>query len=310
MAIRQLSIEIELPNISEEDLDRLANRHPSEARFVRTTHWGQREYQKAEELGRRVDDELRHAYNDFAAQSRDIYGQFALPLLENDGLPGESLVALRAEWSLDGRGWQPFVPFVATLRLEGHAPLVSYVTGVEWTALEGRLAAGFTATEGFTLLADAILRYEQEDYSIALLQLNTAVEWAEREFLAQRLGGIVPPESLKYVLRQGQDQRERQWVRPLCMQLGIVIPDRTWSDLARLRNLRGEAAHGRQAGPAFTLPQAEFLQLLRIASEVIALLTGQPAPKLPYPGTSLPTEDWMPIPWLTIGVSSADHRLT
>jgi hypothetical protein len=257
-----------------------------------------------------VAGELRHAYNDFAAQSRDMYGQFALPLLDNDGLPGESLVALQAEWALDGQDWQPFVPFVATLRLEGHAPLVSYITNAEWTALKGRLATGIAATEGFTLLADAILRYEQEDYSIALLQLNTAVEWAEREVLAQRLGRLVPPDSLKYVLRQGQDQRERQWVRPLCMQLGIVMPDRTWSDLARLRNLRGEAAHGRQAGSAFTLPQAEFLQLLRTASEVIALLTQQPAPKLPYPGTALPTEDWMPIPWLTIGVSSADDRRT
>src|SRR5712691_5553605 len=37
MAIRQPGIELDLPNISEEDLARLAKRHPSEARFVRTT---------------------------------------------------------------------------------------------------------------------------------------------------------------------------------------------------------------------------------------------------------------------------------
>jgi hypothetical protein len=137
---------------------------------------------------------------------------------------------------------------------------------------------------------------------MALLQLNTAVEWAEREFLSQRLRTLIPPECLRHVLRQGQEQRERQWVRPLCNQLGITISDQTWKDIACLRTLRGEAAHGRHSGSKFLLQQDKFLALLRSATTAISVLIGHPSPKLPYPGNALPIEDWRPIPWITIGV--------
>lgn len=80
MPIRRIGLEIELPNVEDEDIDRLLNQHLTESRFVRTTRWGQRQYQKAETLGLRVAGELRHAYNDFAMRSRDLWGQFALPM--------------------------------------------------------------------------------------------------------------------------------------------------------------------------------------------------------------------------------------
>jgi hypothetical protein len=302
LPIRRIGLELELSNVEDEDIDRLLNRHPTEDRFIRTTRWGQRQYQKAEMLGLRVAGELRHAFNDFATRLRDLWGQFALPILDDDGLPGEMLVGLNTVWSLDAQTWHPFIPFAATLPLRGHAVLTAYITGDEWLQLETQLSGALNVPEGFTLLSDAIVRYEQEDYSMALLQLNTAVEWAEREFLAQRLHTSIPPKSLKHVLRQTQEQRERQWVRPLCNQLGITIADRTWKDIACLRTLRGGAAHGRHSDSKFLLPQAKFLTLLRSATIVISMLIGQPPPKLPYAGTAIPLEDWMPIPWIIIGV--------
>jgi hypothetical protein len=137
---------------------------------------------------------------------------------------------------------------------------------------------------------------------MALIQLNTAVEWAERTFLSQQLSASIPPESLDRVIHQPQESQEDHWVQPLCKQLGITIPRQTWGALKHLRNLRNSAAHPSLSGSKFSLPQGEFLRLLYSATDVISTLIGQPLPKLPYAGMALPIEDWMPIPWLSIGV--------
>jgi hypothetical protein len=301
MPIRRIGLEIELPNVEDEDIDRLLNRHPTEDRFVRTTRWGQRQYQKAETLGLRVARELRHAFNNFATRSRDLWGQFAFPNLDDEGLPGEMLVGLETVWSLDAQGWQPFVPFVATLPLRGHAVLTSYVTNEEWGQLESHLCGTLSVPQGYTLISDAIVRYEQEDHPMALIQLNTAVEWAERMFLTQQLSGSIPSESLERVLLQPQASQEDHWVKPFCKQLGITISSHTWGDLENIRRRRNAAAHASLSGSKFSLPQPEFLKLLRSVTTMISVLIGQHPPKLPYAGTALPIEDWMPIPWVNIG---------
>ena len=144
---------------------------------------------------------------------------------------------------------------------------------------------------------------------MALIQLNTAVEWAERAFLSQQLSASIPRDSLNHVIYQTLELQETHWVKPLCKQLGITIPREMWDALKEIRSRRNTAAHASLSGSKFSLPQVKFLDLLRSATTVISALIGQPPPKLPYPGNALPIDDWMPIPWITIGVQPEGDNL-
>jgi hypothetical protein len=274
-----LSVDLVLDDLTDDELSRLEGHHPSAAYY--TSQHGR--YQEAHELGARIASTLIEACNLVVRAIARRFGQFWLKPIRRDESLQHFLIAIGAEWSSPG-GWAPL--FVQPPSSGGRIFLGvadQYLEISDWTSLDPDLNGLHPQNVGFSLVAEARQRFEENDVQVAIIHLNSALEWCVQTFLNGKLGPVIPQTSLETVLRQSHGRLLTDWVLPLVRQLGIDLESREWPSIRRIQELRAEAGHPSRVVGLASLGEQDFNRLAQDATVTIAKLLGVPTPKMPPP---------------------------
>jgi hypothetical protein len=287
--VEVLRISIRLKNVSADDLDRLYVRHTSErtwvAHFETSAGVGlDQSYQEAPELGRRVVAEIRETVNLILRFVRDNYGQHWLRLLSQDEKSLQNFLDdARAEWREPTNPWKRLliaVPVVSLGRVY-LGVMKLYLEVSDWQTIQQAVGRKEEPSSGFALLSDSRERYYQGEPRIAIIYLNSALEWAVQRFLRNQLSSKIPSEALEKVLSQTHARLLADWVLPLDRTIGLGLEHREWPSIKKIQKLRREAGHPGTSNEISTLTDLDFLKLVRDASTAIAKLSGLAVPKVP-----------------------------
>jgi hypothetical protein len=118
---------------------------------------------------------------------------------------------------------------------------------------------------------------------VAIIGINSALEWAVQRFLRDRLGPKIPSKSLEELLKQSHGRLLDDWVLPLDREISLGFQSHEWPSIKRVQELRREAGHPAVSTGIKNLTDAEFQRLVRDAISAVAKLTGLPTPKMPPP---------------------------
>ena len=283
---------IELHDVEDNDTDRLYLRHASaktyKAHFQTASGPVDQSYQEALAFGQRVGREILEGLNLVLRFVRVNYGQHWIQLVSGDEAVQNFLDSVRAEWREGSNPWS---------RLLVSPPVVSvgpvfagsgnlYLETADWDAVQKAIAANEMPADGFALISEARERYEQGDRQVAIINLNSALEWAVERFLRQQLGPRIPPESLDKLLEQTHGRLLSDWVLPLSRSLGLALDNNEWPNIRKIQQLRREAGHPTVRVGIDALYAPEFWKLVKDATSAMVKMTGLPKPKAPPPMTA------------------------
>jgi hypothetical protein len=158
-----------------------------------------------------------------------------------------------------------------------------YLEIFDWQTIQSAIGKADSPPDGFTLLSDSKDRYHKGDRRIAIMHLNSALEWAVHRFLHAQLSSRIPPESLENLLKQTHGRLLRDWVLPLDRRLHLGLEHGEWPSIRRIQELRKEAGHPTVSTGLCNLTDADFAKLVKDATHAVAKLTGIPVPKSPPP---------------------------
>jgi hypothetical protein len=286
-----LKVSVRVEGVSADDLDRLYVRHASactfKAHFETNSGPLDQTYQEALELGRRVVKEIREPVNLVLRFIRDNYGQHWLRLLSDDDEEQlqNFLDDVRAEWREDTNPWKRLLvtPRVIAIRGVYLRAANLYLEIVDWEAIQQAVVRNERPSDGFTLLSDSRERYYQGDTRVAIIHLNSALEWAVQRFLHDQLGSKIPSKSLEELLKQSHGRLLDDWVLPLDRDLGLGLEQNEWPSVKRIQKLRREAGHPTLVSEINNLTNMDFHWLAKHATSAVAKLSGQTVPKTPPP---------------------------
>ncbi len=289
--VEVLRISIRLENVSAGDLDRLYARHTSDsihvAHFETSSGVGlDIPYQETPELGRRVVAEIRETVNLVLRFVRDNYGQHWLrPLSQDERSLQNFLDDARAEWREGKNPWKKLlVAHLMTYMVGAWLGVMKlYLEVGDWQTIQQAVSRKEEPSSGFALLSDSRERYYQGEPRIAIIYLNSALEWAVQRFLRNQLSSKIPSEALEKLLSQTHARLLADWVLPLDHSIGLGLEHNEWPSLKRIQKLRGEAGHPATTNEIGTLTDLDFVKLVRDASTAIAKLSGLVVPKVPPP---------------------------
>ncbi len=289
--VEDLRISIRLENVSADDLDRLYARHTSErtwvAHFETSAGVGlDQSYQEAPELGRRVVAEIRETVNLILRFVRDNYGQHWLRLLSQDEKSLQNFLDdVRAEWREATNPWRRLLIAVLVTSIGSVylGVMRLYLEVGDWHTIQQAVARKEEPSSVFALLSDSRERYYQGEPRIAIIYLNSALEWAVQRFLRDQLSSKIPSEALEKVLSQTHARLLADWVLPLDRTIALGLEHKEWPSIKKIQKLRGEAGHPAKSNEISTLTILDFEKLVRDASTAIAKLSGLVAPKIPPP---------------------------
>ena len=117
-----------------------------------------------------------------------------------------------------------------------------YLEISDWRTIQHAVERNESPADGFTLLSDSRERYHQGDRKVAIIHLNSALEWAVHHFLDSQLGSKIPSESLKELLKQSHGRLLENWVLPLDRDLALGLERDEWPSIKRIQDLRKEGA--------------------------------------------------------------------
>jgi hypothetical protein len=243
------------------------------------------DYQSAEELGRRIVEDIKDSGNTLLRLIRTNYGQHWLKPVGMDEPDLQNFLdSAKARWQKNGV-WTPLVVSPRVVRLPGGVVGGGrqYLEVSDWTAIQTAVGRGETPSEAYTLVSDAKERFEQGDKHIAVLHLNSAMEFAVERFIEDQLGPKVPAASLKNVLKENYDRLLSNWVLPLSDELNLDLRNHEWTSIKRIQELRRESGHATVNTGIATLDKIEWFRLVKDATSAISKLTGTVSPKSPHP---------------------------
>jgi len=290
--VEVLRISIRVENVLPDDLDRLYARHPSEhthvAHFETSSGMGlDQPYQEAPELGRRVVEEIRETVNLILRFVRDDYGQHWLRPLSQDEKPVQNFLDdVRAEWREATNPWKRLLISHMGVSIKGLCfvgVVKRYLEIDDWHTIQRAIGRKQEPSSGFALLSDSRERYYQGEPRIAIIYLNSALEWAVQRFLQNQLSSKIPSEALEKVLNQTHARLLDDWVLPLDRTVGLGLEHREWPSIKKIQRLRREAGHPATSNEIGALTDLDFVKLVADASTAIAKLSGLVAPKVPPP---------------------------
>lgn len=277
--VDHLALQLVLKDVAEDTLLRLSGRHPTAETFV-----GNRVVrQHAEEFGRRVRDEVIAAVNSVVRVIRDSSGQYWLDNVEPDDSLQHFLNRIGAQWRVGTSPWEELCaePFAIVMKGAVIGAADQYLTLEEWREVERALQGDSLTVVADSLLAEARTRFDARDTQLAVIHLNSALEWTVHRFLESQLAPAVPEESIRILLRQAHGRLLNEWVLPLIRQGGLNLETIEWDAIKRIQKLRAEAGHPTLGTEVAALSHGEFEHLTRLAASSIAKLLGKPAPKAP-----------------------------
>jgi hypothetical protein len=289
--VQALRISIRLENVSADDLDRLYARHTSEPTWVAhfETSAGEgldQSYQEAPELGRRVIAEIRETVNLILRFVRDNYGQHWLrPLSQDEKSLQNFLDDVQAEWREAMNPWKRLLiaSLVTSIGSVYVGVMKLYLEVGDWQTIQQAVGRKEEPSSGFALLSDSRERYYQGEPRIAIIYLNSALEWAVQRFLRNQLSSKIPSEALQEVLRQTHARLLSDWVLPLDRIVGLGLEHKEWPSIVKIQKLRRKAGHATASSEIGALTDLDFEKLVRDASTAIAKLNGLVAAKIPPP---------------------------
>jgi hypothetical protein len=277
--VDSLVLQLILTNVDDDTLLRLAGQHPTAETFVGDGSVRQH----AEEFGRRVREEVIAAVNLLVRVIRDAFGQYWLAHVEpNDSLQ-HFLNDIGAQWRVEASSWQELwaEPFAIVMKGAVIGAADQYLTLQDWRDVERTLKGDAPPIVTDSLLAEARARFDAGDKQLAIIHLNSALEWTVHRFLESQLAPAVPEESIRILLRQAHGRLLNEWVLPLIRQRGPNLEPIEWDAIKRIQKLRAEAGHPTLGTEVAALSNGEFEHLTRSAASGIAKLMGKPVPKAP-----------------------------
>ncbi len=290
--VEVLRISIKLENVSADDLDRLYARHTSDpihiAHFETSSGVGlDMSYQETPEFGRRVVAEIRETVNLILKFVRDNYGQHWLrPLSQDERSLQNFLDDARAEWREAKNPWKKLLVAHLMIYMVGAwlGVMKRYLEVGDWQMIQQAVSRKEEPCSGFALLSDSRERYYQGEPRIAIIYLNSALEWAVQRFLRDQLSSKIPSKALEKLLgHQTHGRLLDDWVLPLDRTAGLGLEHKEWPSIKKIQKLRREAGHPAKSNEISTLTILDFEKLVRDASTAIAKLSGLVAPKVPPP---------------------------
>ena len=288
--VSNLKVSLDVEQVSEDELDRLYGRHPSERKFVARFEAiagtdSEQTYQEAPELGRRVATDIREAVNTILRFIRDSYGQHWLKLISDEDPVQNFLDRVHAEWQ---EGTNPCLRLCVappTLVIKGlqMGAVKLYLEISDWQTIQRAIGGNESPPDGFTLLSDSKERFHKGDTRIAIIHLNSALELAVHRFLYAQISSRIPPESLENLLKQTHGRLLSDWVLPLDRVLHLGLERGEWPSIRKVQELRKEAGHPTVSTGLCNLTDLNFAKLVQDATSAVAKLTGIPVPKSPLP---------------------------
>ena len=247
--VEKLFLTLTVADVSEVDLSRLLGTNTPEktfhAHFETSSGPLDFDYQSAEELGRRIAQDVKEAANRLIRFIRVSYGQHWLKLVGADEPDLQNFLdAVKARWLRDGV-WTPLVVTPRVVRIPGGfvGGNGQYLEISDWATIQAALGRGDVPSEAYALVSDAKQRFEEGDKHIAVLHLNSAMESAVDKFIEDQLGPKIPSASLKNILKDNYGRLLENWVLPLSDQLNLDLRNREWPSIKRIQELRRESGH-------------------------------------------------------------------
>jgi hypothetical protein len=299
VAVKALLIDLTLDDVNEADIKRLQGRQLNEPTFQATFKTNQGilrvKYQEAGALAKTVVANIRGAANTVLHLIRDLFGQHWLTLVQaSEHQLQEFIDDARAEWQVDGSDWQRLVvvPLVSMITAYSGVGRM-YLNPNDWRVVGTTVATQAHPPYGLTLLSDARERFRRDDREVAIIHLNSAVEWAVQEFLRVKLAGHIPARSLDAILETAHARLLDTWILPYSDQMGLGLRENEWPAIRQIQQLRKKAAHPADSAEIESLSEAEFTRLVRSAASTIAKLCSLAVPKLPPPMEAIMArEEW------------------
>jgi HEPN domain-containing protein len=287
--VEKLVAVLTVANVSAMDISRLLGTNTAEetfhAHFETSSGALDFDYQSAEELGRRVAQDIKEAANTLVRWVRINYGQHWLKAAGADEPDIQNFLdSAKARWQRNGV-WTPLVVSPRVVRIPGGVVggTRQYLEVSDWSTIQIAVGKGESPSEAYALVSDAKERFEQGDKHIAVLHLNSAMEYAVDRFIEDQLGPKVPTASLKNVLKENYDRLLSNWVLPLSDELNLDLRTHEWPSIKRIQELRRESGHPTVNTGIATLDKIEWFRLVKEATSAISKLTGTVPPKSPHP---------------------------
>jgi hypothetical protein len=287
--VEKLFITVTVKNVSQLDLSRLLGTNTSEqtfhAHFETSSGPEDFDYQSAEELGRRVVEDIKDAANTLLRFLRISYGQHWLkPVGADEPNLQNFLDTVRARWQRGGF-WRRLVVMPLVTRIAGVfiGGTRQYLEISDWATIQTALGRGDVPIEVYALVSDAKERFEQGDKQIAVLHLNSAMEAAVDRFIEDQLSPRIPAASLKNILKDNYGRLLENWVLPLSDELELDLRNQEWPSIKKIQDLRRESGHPDVVRGIAALSNVEWFRLVKDATSAIAKMTGTTPPKSPHP---------------------------
>ena len=279
--VEALDVRLVVEDVSAEELMRLEGRHPQAAWYTST----EGQYQEAEELGERIATTIVDSCNRLLRWLRTKYGQFWVKPLRREEPVQNFLDQIQAKWRVPAGAWRRLNAYPPVIRVDRIVLGVAdrYLQVRDWEKLQADLRRQDEPGAGLLLVATAKDRFTEGDRQMAIIHLNSALEWCVQTFVEGELKGVIPPESLKVVLRQAHGRLLNEWVLPLCRKRSIDVESVEWPSVKRVQDLRAEAGHLSRQGDLYALSESEFHTLAKNSISFICKLLGEATPKAPPP---------------------------
>jgi hypothetical protein len=280
-SVDELRIEGVLFGVEDDDLQRLRMEHPTARRF----HSGGKERQEAKELGHRVAELIAASCNRLLSVIRADFGQYWLRLVTIDQRTQNSLCDWKVDWRLtEGEEWEPLWTTPGGSWNRAYIGFADqYFTQVDAERTSSILAETTHEPTAYSLISDAKRRWDEGDKKVAILHLNSAIEWSTQEYLRRSLTGHLPGETLHSVLSQAHGRLLNEWVLPISRRDGLEIENKEWPRIKRVQKLRGEAGHPNVKVGLSEVEEGEFQQLCHFAISFTAkVLRIEAAKEPPY----------------------------
>jgi len=278
-SVDALRIEGVLSRVEDDDLQRLRMEHPSARRF----HSGGKERQEAEELGRSVAELIAASCNRLLSVIEADFGQYWLRPVAVDRPAQNSLCDWKAEWRLSEEDdWEPL--WTTPCGHWGRAYIGvadQYFTRKDAERTIRVLAGSTHELTAYSLVSEARRRWHEGDRKVAILHLNSAIEWSTQEYLRRRLMDQLPEETLEVVLRQAHGRLLDEWVLPISRRDALEIENKEWPAIKRVQALRREAGHPNVTVGLGAVEDTEFQRLCHFAIAFTAKVLGTEVAKEP-----------------------------
>lgn len=280
-SVDELEIEAVLFGVDDDDLQRLRVEHPTARRF----HSGGKERQEAAELGQKVAELIASSCNRLLSVIEADFGQYWLQPVTIDRMIQNSLSTWKVDWRLsEGDEWEPL--WTTPGGMSGRAYLGvadQYFTQKDAERTIRMLAEATHERTAYSLISESKRRWHEGDKKVAILHLNSAIEWSTQEYLRRRLADRLPAETLESVLSQAHGRLLDQWVLPLSRSDGLEIENKEWPRIKRVQTLRREAGHPNVTVGLPAVEDREFTELCHFAISFTAkVLRIEAAKEPPY----------------------------